>query len=159
MLIGGVVAVTAACTLGSVETTTTTTVPTTTSTTTSTTSSTTTTTLAPLPEPTFPEYSIAARIPNQNGDTVVVLLDPASYTLLTDIDVHDVIADVVDRFPPVYEAHVVDSPEAAALVFVEDPTDEQLQVLTEHYFAKLEEGFRIVYQGPFAELGTTVLGS
>ncbi len=159
VIIGGVMVVVAGCTLGSVETTTTTAPPPST-TTPPTTSSTTTTTLAPLPDPTFPDYTIAQRIEDaQNGDTVVVLLDANSYTLLTDIDLYNVIADVVERFPPVYEAHVIDSLPAADLVFIEDPTDEQLQILAEHYFAKLEEGFRIVYQGQFAELGTTVLGS
>lgn len=124
------------------------------------TTTTTSTTLAPLSEPTFPEYTIARRIDSEDGrDTVVVLLDPASYTILSDVDLHDVLAEVVDRFPPVYTAHVVDSTDAAEAVLAVEPTEEQLQVLSEHYLVSLEEGFRIVYRGPFADLGTTVLGS
>jgi hypothetical protein len=159
-LVGGVALITAACTLGSADTTTTTAAAPTTTQAPSTTTTTTTTTLAPFSDPTFPAYSIVERIEDaQYGDTVVVLLDPTSYTVLTEIDLYDVIADVVDRFPPIFEAHIVDSAVAATLVFVEDPTDEQLQILAEHYFASLHEGFRIVYQGKYAELGTTVLGS
>jgi hypothetical protein len=158
-VIAGFVVVAAGCSLVGDDTTTTTatTLPETTTTVPATT--TTATTLAPLSEPSFPSYSIVTRIEDATGDTVVVLLDPSSYTLLSDVDLHDVIADVVDRFPPIVEAHVVDSPEAAGLVLVEEPTDEELQILSEHYFLRLEEGFRIVYVGPFAELGTSVLGS
>jgi hypothetical protein len=117
-------------------------------------------TLAPVSEPTFPEYTIARRVDSQDGrDTVVVLLDPDSYNLLSDVDLHDVLAEVVDRFPPVYTAHVVDSAEAVDAVLAVEPTEEQLQVLSEHYLVSLEEGFRIVFRGPFAELGTSVLGS
>jgi hypothetical protein len=148
------------CSLGSKETTTTTTAAIIELTTTVATTTTTSTTLAPLSEPAFPEYSIARRVASADGrDTVVVLLDPGSYDVLSDVDLHDVLAEVVDRFPPVYTAHVVDSADAVDAVLAAEPTEEQLQILAEHYLVSLEEGFRVVYRGPFAELGTTVLGS
>ena len=135
-------------------TTTTTTVPTTT-----TTVSTTTTTL-PQEPPSFPEYRIAERtIAPETGDTVVLLLDPASYTSLSDLDLYDVIADAVDRFPPILVAHVVDSPEAVPIVLLEEPDEDQELLLADHYLARLEDGFRIVYLGPFEDSGTAVLGS
>ncbi|MCH8991076.1 MAG: hypothetical protein IIA44_04920 [Acidobacteria bacterium] len=159
IVIAGVM-VTAGCTFGSTETTTTTTQPVTTTLPPETTTSTTATTLAPLSAPRFPSYRIVSRIDDANGgDTVVVLLDSGSVEVLTDIDLYDVVGDVVDKFPPIFEAHVVDSLAAADAVLLEEPTDEQLQELAEHYLVSLEEGFRIVYRGPFAELGTTVLGS
>lgn len=120
---------------------------------------TTTTTLAPLSDPSFPSYSIVQRREDDSGDTVVVLLDPTSYEILSDVDLYDVLVDVVERFPHIVQAHVVDSPAAAQAVLVEEPSDEQLQTLGEHYLVSLEEGFRIVYRGPFADLGTSVLGS
>lgn len=95
----------------------------------------------------------------ETGDTVVLLLDPASYTSLSDLDLYDVIADAADRFPPIYEAHVVDSSEAADAVLIEEPDEEQVGILSVHYLARLEDGFRIVYLGPFEESGTAVLGS
>ncbi len=162
LILVGVMGLTAACSFGGGDTTTTTTTTTSVPPTTTTVpapTTTTSTTLEPLAVPTFPAYSIVARIEDATGDTVVVLLDTTSYELLSDVDLYDVIADVVDRFPPIMEAHVVDSQEAAALVLVEAPTDEELQVLGEHYFLRLEDGFRIVYVGPFSELGTSVLGS
>ena len=90
---------------------------------------------------------------------MVLLLDPASYTSLSDLDLYDVIADAVDRFPPILVAHVVDSPDAVEAVLVEQPDEDQGLILANHYLARLEEGFRIVYVGPFEESGTAVLGS
>ena len=161
LLFTGLALIGTACTFGAEETTTTeglAEVPTTAAPVT--TIATTTTTLAALAGPTFPDYSIARRINATDGrDTVVVLLDPNSYQILSDVDLYDVVADVVDRFPPIFAAHVVDSPEAADAVLAEEPTEEELQILSEHYLLSLEEGFRLVYHGPFAELGTAVLGS
>jgi hypothetical protein len=117
------------------------------------------TTLAP-PELSFPEYRIAERIVSaETGDTVILLLDPTSYTSLSDLDLYDVIADAVDRFPPIFEAHVVDSQDAVSAVLAEDPDDDQVETLAEHYFVRLEDGFRIVYVGPFEGTDDAILGS
>jgi len=163
LLIIAVAMVIASCSSSSE--TTTTTAPTTTSTTTTVPTTTTTTTVAttstvpqePLP---FPEYRIVERIVvPETGDTVVLLLDPASYTSLSDLDLYEVIADASDRFPPILIAHVVDSPEAAEAVLLEEPDEAQQRILEASYLARLEDGFRIVYLGPFEESGTVVLGS
>ena len=160
LLFTGLALIGTACTFGADETTTTEADATTTAAPVTTTTAATTTTLAALAGPTFPDYSIARRINAADGrDTVVVLLDPSSYQILSDVDLYDVVADVVDRFPPIFAAHVIDSPEATDAVLAEEPTEEQLQILSEHYLLSLEEGFRLVYRGPFAELGTSVLGS
>jgi len=121
---------------------------------------TTTTTTLPAPIPAFPEFRIAERVvAPETGDIVVLLLDPTSYTSLSDLDLYDIIADAVDRFPPIYEAHIVDTPEAAAAVLVEEPDSEQQRELAAHYLARLEDGYRIVYLGPFGESDEAVLGS
>lgn len=143
-------------------TSTTTTAPPTTTTTTTAPPTTTTTTTTTIPQepPAFPEYRITERIiVPATGDTVVLLLDPATYTSLSDLDIYDVIADAVDRFPPILEAHVVDSQEAADVVLIEEPDEEQEVILAVDYLARLEDGFRIVYLGPFEDSGTAVLGS
>jgi len=122
------------------------------------TSSTTTTSVPAVPS--FPEYRIAERIISvESGDTVVLLLDPASYTSLSDLDLYDVIADAVDRFPPIFEAHVVDSEDAVSAVLAEEPDEDQQRTLDEHYFVRLEDGFRIVYVGPFEGTDDAILGS
>lgn len=108
---------------------------------------------------TFPRYQIVAREAGDDGDIVVVLLDPTSYGSLTDIDLQNVVADVVAEFPPVLEAHVVDSAEAAAIVLNDDLDEAGRALLAEHYLVRLEEGFRIVYSGPFEARGVLILGS
>lgn len=122
----------------------------------------TTTTIAPLGDPQIPTFTIVSREPGDDGDTVVVLLDTASYTSLTDIDLQNVISEVVDDYPPpIYVAHVIDSPDVAELVVA--PPEEldavEQGLLNIHHLVTLEEGFRIVFVGPFEESGTVILGS
>jgi len=122
-----------------------------------TTTTTTTTTLPPLVGTTGVAYEIVRREEGPAGDTVVVLLE--SGASVTDLDLYDILADVVDRFAPIARAYVVDSPEAVDLVLLDEPTDAQRAVLATHFLARLEDGFRVVYEGPFADVGSTVLGS
>ncbi|MDH3500769.1 MAG: hypothetical protein OEM97_11635 [Acidimicrobiia bacterium] len=118
---------------------------------------TTSTTSAPIGPP---EYEIAKRNEAEAGATVVVLLDPNSYTSLSDLDLQGVIRDVYERFPPVLTVHVVDEAEAVDLVLLERAlTDDELTVLDAHYLARLEDGIRIVYVGPFDEFPIAILGS
>jgi hypothetical protein len=120
---------------------------------------TTTTTTTEAPELSFPEYRIVSREATENGDIVVVLLDPSTYESLSDLDVHNVMSDLVEQFAPVFEAHVVETQAAADALFVESPTEEQQAELDNRYIARLEEGFRIVYVGRFEGIGDTILGS
>lgn len=114
------------------------------------------------PPPGLPVYEIAFRGDGGDaGDTVVVVLDPASYSTLSDIDLQDVIRDVYDQFPPVAVAHVVDTEDAVSLVVVERSSlnEEELTFLDQHYFARLEDGIRIIYVGPFDQYPIAILGS
>lgn len=119
----------------------------------------TTTTLDPDSQPQFPEYTIVSRQEGDPGDTVVVLLDEDSYDSLTDIDLANVLADVVDRFPPVLTAYVIDDAVAVPAVLAASPTEEQQAALDSHYFVRLEEGFRMVFTGKFSEVPIAILGS
>jgi len=121
----------------------------------------TTTTTLPAVAPTTrppPEYSIEARARAPEGDTVVVLVEPGDYD---DADLEYVVTDTVDRFAPIGTMHVVDH--AAAVSLVLEPTDdlaeEQAAFLAEHYLLRLEDGFRMIFQGPLDDLGEIVLGS
>ena len=62
---------------------------------------------------------------------------------------------------PVAIAHVVDSDDAVSLVVAERDslTEEELTFLEQHYFARLEDGIRIIYVGPFDEYPIAILGS
>ena len=120
---------------------------------------TTTTTTTEAPELSFPEYRIISREATDNGDIVVVLLDPTTYESLSDLDIHNVMSDLVEQFAPVFEAHVVETQAAADALFVEEPTEEQATALANDYIARLEEGFRIVYVGRFSDIEMAILGS
>lgn len=127
---------------------------------TTTTSEPTTTTLAPIVELNAPAYRIVDRRPIEgSGDEVVVLLDPSSYDSLTDLDLYDLIAEVVELFPPVSVLHVVDSAAAANVVVNAEATDAERASLSANYLARLDDGFRVTYLGPFATSGSAVLGS
>jgi hypothetical protein len=107
-----------------------------------------------------PGYEIASRTDGDDGDTVVVLLDPDSYTSLSDIDLQSVIRDVYDKFPPIATVHLVDSDEVVELVLTERVlTDDEMALLDQHYFARLEDGIRIVFLGPFDDYDIAILGS
>lgn len=106
-----------------------------------------------------PAFTIVSRTPAEQGDTVIVLLDTESYESLTDIDLQNVLSEVVDEFPPVYEAHVIDSAEVVDFVTDPDLDEEAQQLLNVHYLVRLEEGFRIRYLGQFESSGVSILGS
>jgi hypothetical protein len=121
----------------------------------------TTTTVAVDEEVSFsiPAYLVVNRVEGDKGATVVVLLDTDSYTALTDVDLQNVIEDVIDRFPPVYEVHVVDDISAADLVLADGVQPAQQDILDEHYLVRLEEAFTIVYVGPFSDFPVTIIAS
>lgn len=161
-----VVVVGSACSGGGGGTTTTTTVPSTS------TVATTTTTLAPvITEGTtggsttsevtttlplgLPEYTIQART---SDDVIVVLLEPGTYS---DLDLQNVVADATERFAPVTELHIIDEVTATEAVLKPEAerTPEEQALLEDHYFVRLEEGFRIVFTGPFSDVEDAILGS
>lgn len=154
----------AACTSSSDDTTTTTAEPVTTSTITVEESTTTTvadtTTTSQINQLTPPEYEIVQRQPlEEGGDEVVVLLDPASYQSLTDLDIYDIIAEVVDDYPPVSIMHVADSPEAAIVLGNPESSSSDIDSIEDNYLARLDNGTDVTYLGPFASSGEAVLGS
>jgi hypothetical protein len=109
---------------------------------------------------TAPEYKIVDRISGDGeGDTVIVLLDPASYESLTDLDLYDLIAEVVELFPPVAVMHIIDDAQAANIVGDSEASEADREAVAVNYLARLDSGFKITYLGPFASSGTAVLGS
>lgn len=108
-----------------------------------------------------PQYQIVSRTPvdGGSGDEIVVLLDPSSYESLTDIDIEDILAEVIELFPPVWIAHLIDDPAAANVVGNPDASRSELDAISDHYFARLDNGFEITFLGPFAESGGGVIGS
>lgn len=114
------------------------------------------TTTAPtstVPGSFVPEFTILERTPD---DVLVVAVPPGTYS---DIDLQNLVSEVVERFAPVNVLHIVDDEGAADLVLAESLTAEDQAFLDDHYFLRLEEGFRMVFLGPFADVGDVILGS
>lgn len=121
---------------------------------------TTTTTAASLGGVDFPTYTIRERIAGSAGDTLVILIDPDfDDGTITDIDLQNLLSEVVEDFAPVREAYVVSSEEAAGIVLLENLSSDQEAVLDQHFWARLEEGFRIVFQGPFESAQPLLISS
>jgi len=122
--------------------------------------STTTTTIRAAKPITPPQYRIVERTKTDSpGDSVVVLLDDTSYESLTDLDLYDIIAEVVELFPPISEVHVVDDMSAANTVTDPEASAAEMQAIESNYLARLDDGFTITFLGPFATSGSAVLGS
>ncbi len=108
----------------------------------------------------FPTYSITERIAGSAGDTLVILIDPDfDDGTITDIDLQNLLSEVVEDFAPVREAYVVSSEEAAGIVLLENLSSDQEAVLDQHFWARLEEGFRIIFQGPFESAQPLLISS
>jgi hypothetical protein len=105
-----------------------------------------------------PGYTIVERIPGEAGagDTVVVVLEEGDYDTR---EVENAVIDMIETYAPIQEAHIVDTQEAADAVLEPSPTPEQQEELELHYFARLEEGNRLTYLGPYADSGVIIIGS
>jgi hypothetical protein len=115
----------------------------------------TTTTIATptIPGLFVPEFTILERTAD---DVLVVGVSPGTYS---DIDLQNLVSEVMERFAPVDGLHIVDDEAATDLVLAETLTAEDQAFLDDHYFLRLEEGFRMVFLGPFADVGEVILGS
>ena len=129
-------------------------------------STTTSTSLPPLPDVL---YSIEARRTGQGGDTVLVLLPAGTYS---DLDLEVIMLDVIERFAPITTAYVVDTLDTdgdgernAPTVVLEvlersgGFTAPEASFRADHYFLTLQDGFRVLWRGPFADLAPVILGS
>jgi hypothetical protein len=55
--------------------------------------------------------------------------------------------------------HVIDEAEAGNIVANPDASEAERNAVAANYLARLDDGVKIIYLGPFASSGTAVLGS
>ncbi len=101
----------------------------------------------------FPEFTIVERT---DDDVLVVAVPAGTYT---DIDLQNLVGEMVERFPPVNGLHIIDDTAVTQLVLADSVSVGEQALLDLHYFLRLEDGFRMVYLGPFADVGEVILGS
>ncbi len=105
-------------------------------------------------EPIDISYDIRHREPSDSGDRLVVLIEPGDYT---EIDLSNLVLDIVEANEPVDQLDVVDSQAALRAVIrnSENLTPQQ----SRHYVLRLENGNRVVFLGPYSDLGSFIIGS
>ena len=102
-----------------------------------------------------PSYEVVERVEADQGEEIVVVVEPGTYT---NVELQNLVFDIVDRFSPL-AAVVVDDPAAANLVFAEERSAEDDAFLEEHTFLELIDGVDVTFKGPYSDLADLVVGS
>ena len=103
-------------------------------------------------------YEVAARLSDENGETLYIVIPPGAYT---DVDLENFIGDLKEADPELWGAEVFDDPAAVeSFQVAEDERSAEQQVeLDDHHLISLLNGDTVRFQGPFKELGEYVIGS
>jgi hypothetical protein len=104
------------------------------------------------------EYTVAERVPNENGEELYIVIPDGAYT---DVDLENFILDLIDADPTMYGAEVFDDEDAVAAFKVDaaERTEEQKALLENHFFLTLVGRERIEFNGPFADFPGGAIGS
>jgi hypothetical protein len=104
------------------------------------------------------EYEVVARLSTANGEVLHIVIPMGGYT---DVDLENFIIDLKEADPELWGAEVFDDPAAPEAFALDEAsrTAEQEALLDQHHLVSLVEGETIRFQGPFAELGETTIGS
>ncbi len=103
----------------------------------------------------MPSYEVVERVESTDGEELVVLVEPGTYT---NVELENLVFDIVDRFRPL-TATVVDDPEVVALALADELTPEQEALLEQHTFLELVDGVDVTFRGPYSDLTGIVIGS
>lgn len=109
--------------------------------------------------PAISEFEVVVRSSGTAGETLWVLIEPGDYN---DIDLENFIRERVDESEvDLVGIHVFDDPEAleAGRIDEEARTEEEQALVDAHYLISLIDGSIIRFQGPYADLGETAVGS
>jgi hypothetical protein len=103
-------------------------------------------------------YTIVAREPGDDGETVYIVIGPGAYT---DVDLENFLGDLYEEGIATDGAEVFDDAAAADAYLKPEAerTPEEVELIEQHHFVSLVGGSIIRFQGPFAESGEFVLGS
>jgi hypothetical protein len=102
-----------------------------------------------------PTYEVAQVLEDDQGDTLIVVVEPGSYT---EVELANLVFDIVDRFQPL-GAVVVDDPEAVPLVTAEELSDEEQTFLDSHTFLRITDGIEVTFSGPYEDVAGITVGS
>jgi len=103
----------------------------------------------------MPSYEVAQRVEATDGEELVVVVEPGTYT---NVELQNLVFDIVDRFAPL-RAVVVDDADAVPLVLADERTPDQDTFLEQHTFLELVDGVEVTFLGPYSDLAGIVVGS
>ena len=103
-------------------------------------------------------YEVVARFPNDNGETLHIVIPNGAYT---DVDLENFVLDLLESNEDLYGAEIFDDEDAALAFVVEeaDRTPEEQELLERHHFVTVVGRDRIEFRGPFSEFPGGAIGS
>ncbi len=103
-------------------------------------------------------HEVVGREAGTDGETIYVVVPPAAYT---DVDIEIFVLDLFESGTATFGAEVFD--DAIAVDAYRKPeverTEDETALINAHHLASLVEGTTIVFRGPLASSGETVIGS
>jgi hypothetical protein len=111
------------------------------------------------PAPAITDYEIVVRASATGGETLWILVDPGDYT---DIDLENLIRELVSESDAtLVGVNVFDDRDAleAGRIDPDARTDEEQELVDDHFLVSLIDRAVIRFQGPYEEFGETVVGS
>lgn len=109
--------------------------------------------------PAISDYEVIVRGSATGGETLWILIEPGDYT---DVDLENLIRELVDESDATLAGiNVFDDRDAleAGRVDPDARTDEEQELVDDHFLVSLVDGAVIRFEGPFEEFGETAVGS
>lgn len=105
--------------------------------------------------PAVPDYEVRHRMIEDGNETLVVLVDPGSYS---NVELENLVYDIVEEHSP-RGAVVVDDSAAADLAVLDERTAEQQTSLDSHTLLRIDNGVEVSFHGPYADFPGLTVGS
>ncbi len=107
------------------------------------------------PGPAVPPYEVRHRMIEDSGETLVVLVEPGSYS---NVELENLVYDIVEQHSP-RGAVVVDDSAAADLAILDERTAEQQDSLDSRTLLRIDNGVEVTFHGPYADFPGLTVGS
>lgn len=103
-------------------------------------------------------HEIVLRESTDDGEILYVLISPGDYT---DIDLENFVGNLVENDEDVSSMEVFDDADALDAYLLDDSeqTAADLVLINEHHLVTLVDRNRIIFRGPYEEMGEIVIGS
>lgn len=117
-----------------------------------------TSTSTPRVGETVASHEVVLRDSTDDGEVLYIVIPPGSYT---DVDLENFVGNLIENDEDISSLEIFDDADAvtAFLLVESDQTAADLAFIDEHHLVTLVERNRIIFQGPYADLGEIAIGS